>query len=513
MASGKKRTSKKNKFNVSLQEFSRYTSIPWLKFFFDTRLSNIERTLIAAVLTVASVYMFSMVYAVCRNVFSYPLITNIESLQFPAWYQPFPSILICPRNRFSKDGIVKQVDKWILPKNISKKEMLDKLRSLPSAAYKLKLIDDHEIIEEVMTINKVSMNHLLEQITLPCDKIIGLCKWNSVETDCGEIFEKVITPEGHCCTFNYHIHTKQELEKSDMRTISGSGITTGLKLTLFSNFSDAFNSISSSQGYAIYAGPSGSYLDRSASGSGILRRKSANFLSFTSTRIEHTEAVKQLPVHDRPCSGPEHKLSAFKFYSIDNCKIECIMSMCLKYCGCIPIIYPKYSDNQRFCEFSDLKCLNTIRDTLKRINSGSDLTEYMDNELEMKRTPSCGCLPSCDTHYIYEVAASSTHINDDFIQQSLPSTIPPNLPYENMNFFCDVYVYSQGNLLTKIITDIKYDFTNLLGSIGTIASFIMGWSIISVIEILHFLIQEGLKYSINTIKYARGVIQNKLQGT
>ncbi|XP_039301644.1 pickpocket protein 28-like [Nilaparvata lugens] len=63
------------------------------------------------------------------------------------------------------------------------------------------------------------MNHLLEQITLPCDKIIGLCKWNSVETDCGEIFEKVITPEGHCCTFNYHIHTKQELEKSDMRTI------------------------------------------------------------------------------------------------------------------------------------------------------------------------------------------------------------------------------------------------------------------------------------------------------
>ncbi|XP_039283792.1 sodium channel protein Nach-like isoform X2 [Nilaparvata lugens] len=474
-----------------MQEFSRHTSIPWFKCFFDPRFSYIERILISAILTIAFVYASSLVYAVCNNVLSYPLVTNIESLQYPAWEQPFPTIFICPLNRISKDGITKQVDKWILPKNISKREMMLKLRSIPNGAYRMTKIDYPEIIEETMAMNNVSMRRLFEEITLPCEEMIGLCKWKSKDIDCRDLFERVIQQDGHCCAFNY-IHPKQEVKKrniKNMEKMSGSGFATGLKMSLFINYSDAFSSFSSSLGYIIYAGDPGSYTDGRSLGR-ILRRRSANFFSFTSTRIERSENIMRLPVEYRACSGPEHQLSAFRKYTMSNCKTECIMRLCLKNCQCLPIIYPKYSG------------------AINYISSGTNLTLYTDNKLEIENARPCGCHPSCSIHHSFDVAVSSSPINMDILAKDLKTNISLDIAkekYKTMEYFCDVYVYSQGNMLTKIITDIKYDVTELLGFIGTIASFTMGWSIICLIEIVHFLIQLALKYFIIKIENAREV--------
>ncbi|RZF44500.1 hypothetical protein LSTR_LSTR002273 [Laodelphax striatellus] len=291
--------------------------------------------------------------------------------------------------------------------------------------------------------------------------------------------------------------------------MAGSGFSAGLRASLFINYSDGFSSFSSSWGYHVYAGAPGSFVNARALAR-VLRKRAANFYSFTSTRMERSKGVMELPMRYRPCMAPERKLAAFKTYTMANCKAECTLNTTLKLCNCVPFITPKYSDDQRFCDFSDLKCLHTNREAMTYISSGTNLSQFSENRFEIEFSRPCNCYPSCEAFYDFDVSTSSSPIHMKLIPEYVRQTNFTRKYGKNvkdMEYFGEIYVYSQGNMLTKIKTNVKYDVTDFLGFLGTIASFTMGWSIICVVEILHFLIQLAINYCINKIKEARQVEQ------
>ncbi|RZF42687.1 hypothetical protein LSTR_LSTR001482 [Laodelphax striatellus] len=275
----------------------------------------------------------------------------------------------------------------------------------------------------------------------------------------------------------------------------------------------------------INAGAPGSFVNARALGR-MLQRNTANFYSFTSSRIESSKAVMELPKIHRGCSARDRKLAAFKTYTVSNCKAECIFNLSLASCHCIPFIAPKYSDDQRYCEFSDMKCLETIRGKYKSTNgqqyshyfvcsfntrvspqrkaplalfqfdakfnlqeihinlgkherqphrnhngtaicnammyitSGNNLNRVTESRFKIEQNPRpCFCYPSCEADYNFDVSFSSSPLN---MRQT--NTDRKSGEYEKMEFYCDVYVYSQGNMLTKIVTDVKYDPTELLAT-------------------------------------------------
>ncbi|KAK9870459.1 hypothetical protein WA026_008019 [Henosepilachna vigintioctopunctata] len=58
-------------------------------------------------------------------------------------------------------------------------------------------------LEKILKTNQINLKKLLRQLSPACKDIVQKCKWKEEEKICDTMFEKIITSEGHCCSFNY----------------------------------------------------------------------------------------------------------------------------------------------------------------------------------------------------------------------------------------------------------------------------------------------------------------------
>ncbi|XP_054284345.1 pickpocket protein 11-like [Macrosteles quadrilineatus] len=155
----------------------------------------------------------------------------------------------------------------------------------------------------------------------------------------------------------------------------------------------------------------------------------------------------------------ERKLAMFKFYTKNNCEIECAIMFTINDCGCSPMLYPRPNDSVKVCVAD---CLNP-------------------------RLHDCGCLPECNS------------LQYEYTTTEIPYS---NILIRNRTFLGGVEISFRDN---SIHTNARYSITStkefLAYSLGVLGAF-LGFSVTCVWQLVYLFVARLWRLARNPINKA-----------
>lgn len=209
--------------------------------------------------------------------------------------------------------------------------------------------------------------------------------------------------------------------------------------------------------------------------------KMANFGFFVSpgleTKIvitpkisEASEVIRKVPVKQRQCIfADEANLSYYKIYSKKNCEMECTLKMMETECGCTLYYMPRtFNDGSVICNRKKASCYEKVL-----FNIAHSDTNY-----------SCNCLPACfEINYDRELSSSKLGTGAFITSETIPSG---DVNYIQGNIAI-IHIFFNDNAYGGYTKSELIGFTEFLSNTGGLLGLFMGFSVISIIEIIYFL--------------------------
>ncbi|XP_050307294.1 pickpocket protein 28-like [Anthonomus grandis grandis] len=461
-----------------LEKYCENTTLHGLRYVGDPQLTFGERFfwLISFTLAVGfAAYYISNIYAKWK---SSPVIISFSPFDAELGSIPFPAITICNMNQ-------------------AKRNEAEKILKEGSEVEK-KLLDDacngNATFSNNENISWESLRDFLVKVGNSCSDILKSCKWGSDKINCEEHFNNDLTDEGLCCSFNrlppekifrnmkdisilnqtypsnvYDWNAEKGFEDIDYgdyipRRPLGAGAHLGLSVILDAQINNYYCSSTRSTGFkVILSNP-------------IETPKMADFGFLISpgyeTRVsiepnirEATVSLRGVPIEKRQCYfSNERPLQYYRTYTQRNCKQECQSNHTLSICQCVPYYLPK-NKQMKYCGKSDQPCVEQAK---------------YDMETALGNGSSCFCLPSCYA-INYEDHKSFSPLslvkNDDISSVS------------SENFVNDIAVVQFYFMSTQFSKEVKselYGFTEILSNTGGLLSLCLGFSFLSLIELIYF---------------------------
>lgn len=186
---------------------------------------------------------------------------------------------------------------------------------------------------------------------------------------------------------------------------------------------------------------------------------------------EASESIRKIPIEKRQCIFEnEANLSYYNIYTKKNCEMECISKITEDTCGCTLYYMPrKFNNDSIICNRKKAPCYEKILFNIAH----SQNEEY-----------SCShCLPACyEINYEREISASRLGTGNFITREMFPNHdanyIENNLAMIHIFFLENSY---GGYTKTEFI-----GFTDFLSNIGGLLGLFMGFSVISILEIIYF---------------------------
>ncbi|KAK7583871.1 hypothetical protein V9T40_004834 [Parthenolecanium corni] len=205
--------------------------------------------------------------------------------------------------------------------------------------------------------------------------------------------------------------------------------------------------------------------------------------------LRTSKQIKNWNPEDRGCYlDQERNLYYFKLYTETNCNLECESNYSLLQCGCVAYYHPR----DLITPICGSVMMDCIEDALVR------LAELNTKTINRR----CNCLPSCTTlqyesnvrkvSYIARPSLKSTSQDENI------TDTPPDLDSNDalngsrLKFDCIFTVYYRDRNTLGIVRVGLITFSDFLGNIGGILGLFLGFSWISLLEIIHFLILRPL---------------------
>lgn len=471
----------------NLRQYCLNSSLHGLRYIGTSSLSAFERIFFGISFSLAIVlatYFISNIWQKWNDspviISGNPISTNIADI-------PFPAFTICNMNQVKKSfakSLREQRDKVILD-------------SICTVGDEIK--DTSKDFEGKWSFVK----QFLVNASQPCNQMIRACRFGMRSVSCEKVFASVLTDEGLCCTFNA-IHPKLMLRHYDEenfivsnanaddiystwepesgyqsvdgrshypRNIAGAGAQFGLSLLLDVDVVNYYCSSTSSYGFkALLHSP-------------IETPKITNFGFFISPGVESkvtatpkiseaTDLIRRVPMQQRQCVfANENNLSYYRIYTKKNCESECVSKLTEENCGCTLYFMPR--NESKICSRLEATCYEEV--IFKIQNT-------MDSNLSCNH-----CLPACfEINYGREI--SSCPLGTGTFQ----TTLMP-LPHimQNASYIKDniaiVHVALNENAYSGNTKNELIGFVEFLSYSGGLVSLFMGFSVISLVEIIYFL--------------------------
>ncbi|KAJ2938818.1 hypothetical protein O0L34_g18443 [Tuta absoluta] len=341
----------------------------------------------------------------------------------------FPMLAICP----STPRVAQ-----LFEQRISLKDMPYQV-DLPSMFYTIlrgKTLTPIQVdfLEQVLARHNMTLVEALFHVTSPCEFFLRICRWRSHVVPCQHLFYKEITEWGICCL------TRTEILNVDYDDVDDALITNP-NLDLLIQFSDN----SDPNGFEFYTKYEGEQEVLP-----VALTRGYNYLAQL-TYVEIKDSSKEKLI-DLDC------VSA-KGYSAEMCMIKCKE----RQCRCSDPLTPLTNDDEfPDCTVREMNCLKTLN-------------------LDML---SCRCLPSCR-------------------KISTQTTLEVN-PINNIGHAFDP-IFADVNASSTVFSlrirknkskrfDLMYNDTwwSLLSSLGGVFNMFLGVGIMSVIEVIMFLVRLPL---------------------
>ncbi|KAG5869552.1 hypothetical protein JTB14_002297 [Gonioctena quinquepunctata] len=420
---------------------------------------------------------------------SSPVIISFSPFDADLTSIPFPAVTICNMNQAKKSEAIK-------------------IKSEGNPV-ELKLLNDVCNGNENYNISKpynwLTLRNFLIRVGTSCSDMMKVCEWSSRKRSCDDLFNNDLTDEGLCCSFNRLPPSKIFRNPNDIQLLNqtypnnvydwnpetgfteedsgdedvvpkrplGAGSHLGLTVVIDAQIDEYYCSSTSSIGFKIILSNPIETPKMAAFGSLLSPGVEVRY-SITPSVREASDTLRSIPLKKRQCYfANERRLQYYRSYTQRNCNLECQSNYTYESCRCIPYYLPR-NKTIKACGKADMECLNEATDDLeKSYGNGS----------------SCNCLPGCFELVFSETKSYgelSAKLNDIRINSSM---------YESEKDFDEYYLknvavahfFFPNSKFTKQIKSELYGFTEILSNIGGLLGLFMGFSFLSLVEVIYFI--------------------------
>ncbi|CAG4955982.1 unnamed protein product [Parnassius apollo] len=447
-----------------------------------------------------------------------PVIVSFAENSTPVWQIPYPAVTICFETKALQTRF-----------NFTKYFHLYN----NNATY-MKLTEEERFMFEDVTL--VCDDHLapargrkfssgnatvenLKQVSPNISEFFFGCKWKDIpKASCSDLFSPILTEDGICYTFNTmgaeqlfrmeNLHKDykylESINSSQRWTLeegyppstpletyphrgSGYGAKAGLTILLQTKEIDLdYLCKGPVQGFKIL-------LHNPAE---LPRLSQQYFRSPLSQEVVVAVRPKMMTTSDglkpynptvRQCYFPsERYLSYYKVYTQANCEIECLTNFTYVRCGCVHFGMP-HGPNMTVCNAGSVACIKQAQMELVTIEILSNLDKKLNENDTLGESRAvaakCKCLPAC-TSIEYEAETSQADFDWKALYTAFNLTISDDIL--DQKFARVMIFFKEAQFITSRRSEL-YGQTDFLANCGGLLGLFMGFSILSVAEIIYFL--------------------------
>lgn len=336
---------------------------------------------------------------------------------------PFPAVTICTRT-FAKLGLANYFDSLHEMITTNKlKRPVEEMKFLVANAHRANPYHVGVILMMSNFSENFDIYDYLDRSQYTIDEFMSDCLFQDKLVKCSNIFDRVLTPEGICFTYNrlnfdqiFQSQITQKyklnedfLSRESQWTIGGyrtqnmssfpvrASQENTLQLSLNIPKNDATNFFGSGNFLVVIHKPN-EIFEKNLQSVGIGKEKTF----YLSAKISsHTNDLRKFKPINRGCFfDGERGLKYFKSYTEENCLRECLANYTFKVCRCVQFSMPR-NDSTPVC-FGEMES-RCYDDTIYG---------FPPDEIG---TPPCGCLKSCND-VSYFVKKESKKILDKYSQ-------------------------------------------------------------------------------------------------
>ncbi|XP_034104832.1 pickpocket protein 28 [Drosophila albomicans] len=516
---------------LTYRDYCQHTSIHGVQYLGEKERPIKERVFWLVVFVVSIYCCARLINSAYTKWDATPVIVSFAERSTPVWNIPFPAVTICSEtkrvlkksgdhnsyaNLYNQFTAAMHATRIFKPENITAKEM-EEFRTLLHVCNTKILQQDTPLIPG----EEFDYFEVLDRMLPPFERYFFYCRWLSRYNECDKYFHKTLTEEGICYTFNglppteiyrentyqYHRSAAENFTQSswsletgydassDVETFPARVLSAGARSGIFM----ALQSFKQEVDYACRGPVQGfkvllhapddvpqvsKQFVRIPMGREVLIAVKPNMIT-TSTGIAEYHPQR------RQCFlSHERLLRFFKIYSESNCQLECLANFTLSKCGCVKFSMPR-SLEMPVCGEEKIHCYERAeRDQLVhefqrvRFLNGGDTEEPQSGAQS-----ACNCLPAC-TSLVYNTEISQANFDlEEMLAAEGDTEFMREYPGSQMSRL-SIY-FKQSQFITSKRSEL-YGITDFLANCGGIFGLFMGFSILSLVELLyHFTLRFG----------------------
>ncbi|CAB3251666.1 unnamed protein product [Arctia plantaginis] len=477
-----------------LKQFFYQGSLHGVKYIFEPTFSAKERwTWIVIMIISMIVFSVIMIQLFCKWT-STPFVNVIDSVPTPIWAVPFPTVVICPHLHVKMSYANISELKGKISQNLCCSSLQEFFASMvcPRMTNDKKFLDTRLDQSEI-----IKFKDFIMQASPTCGDIIKACNWPAKhaaywETDrCCELFQPIFTNYGLCYAFNslplnamtndtlswqksFSDNAKPAALEWDLDTgypkvfppdltmkpfrVMASGESNGLSVELFLNDSEhQLDCEGNSLGFTVLISSPTDHVYTST----VLRLPMDRMTTIEVTPLTYKTdySLRSVSAYKRQCFFQnEKKLQYYMFYTDSNCKHDMLVREARKMCNCVLFNWPTKVEEQLIYAY------------------------YAESEDERgTRHESRSCHPSCnDIIYASQVFYSDLTKDLENSSHKWGKLRPGEVTQINVHFYDDMFLGQHRHA--------QYDDFYFVGAIGGLLSLFLGFSIISVAELVFFVL-------------------------
>ncbi|KAF7391294.1 hypothetical protein HZH66_009774 [Vespula vulgaris] len=465
------------------------------KYLTEPRRTWIERIIwIAVHLTTICILVYFVIDAYTAFT-TLPMVTSVESDHYPTNQITFPAIAICSINRISRRSAMKMAMK-VYRSNVTKLssdeilELIEQLGDAYNSMHRFEITRYDELNRVLLDFYEgdYDMDAIMKELTPQCTLMLIKCLFNGNEYNCSELFSFEKTQDGYCCTFNYIIkgNTNNDEEPMEVRTVKDLGIERGLTVVMEPFLDDYFYTFLPVIGWKVTLFNPTDYPDNISGGvtEVLVSPLLESYLEIEAVSFYSTGQTKSYPISKRKCIFPNEIRTRYGDYSYSDCLVDCREQLIWKMCKCIPFYLPTRTEvnskhGRRACTLTDMPCLNHYKSKWLTVfpHEEDTLNITMNN---YKSLHCKSCYPSCQD-VVYTMHSSFSTMQPGFYETSLLNNF--NIVDQSI-----IHVFFSKYGTVRLKQDISYTWYELLSDIGGICGVFIGFSLISVVELIYFFI-------------------------
>ncbi|XP_059052635.1 pickpocket protein 28-like [Achroia grisella] len=448
-----------------------------------------------------------------------PVIVSFAETSTPVWQIPYPAVTVCLETKAKQSQFNFTAYYHLYNDTEKRANLTDEERNKYEDV--TLVCDDHlaPVTGRKFCDGNSTVKNIRELSPNITEAFFG-CKWKDIPKEtCSDLFSPILTEEGNCYTFNIlraeelfrmenlhkdyqyldHKRMSQSWSLEDgydpMTPIetyphrgSGYGAKAGLTFLMRSKEIDLdYICKGPVQGFKILLHNPAEMprltqqYFRSPLSQEVVVAIKPNMMT-TSSGLRAYEPAR------RQCYFPsERYLRYFKVYTQSNCEMECMSNYTYSRCGCVHFGMP-HGPEIRVCNAGSMACMKRVQmelvvvevqSVLEKVNQKNDTID----EDARKIASRCKCLPAC-TSIEYEAETSQADYDWKAIYRAYRLEIPPHM--NDMMYSRVMIFFKEPQFITSRRSEL-YGQTDFLANCGGLLGLFMGFSILSLAEIIYFL--------------------------